>query len=71
MDAFLVDAFLVDAFPADALPFGTLPLGTLPLGTPSYLIYLAVFAVAAAGCLAGAWWAYRRVSLPGVRLGLT
>ncbi|MCS3639192.1 PAS domain-containing protein [Salinibacter ruber] len=43
----------------------------MPLGTPSYLIYLAVFAVAAAGCLAGAWWAYRRVSLPGVRLGLT
>ncbi|WP_251954815.1 PAS domain S-box protein [Salinibacter ruber] len=42
----------------------------MPLGTPSYLIYLAVFAVAAAGCLAGAWWAYRRVSLPGVRRGL-
>ncbi|WP_423824420.1 ATP-binding protein [Salinibacter ruber] len=61
-----MDAFPTDAFPADALPFGT-----LPLGTPSYLIYLAVFAVAAAGCLAGAWWAYRRVSLPGVRLGLT
>ncbi len=56
-----MDAFLTDAF----------PFGTLPLGTPSYLIYLAVFAVAAAGCLAGAWWAYRRVSLPGVRLGLT
>ncbi|WP_240316401.1 PAS domain S-box protein [Salinibacter ruber] len=43
----------------------------MPLGTPSYLIYLAVFTVAAAGCLAGAWWAHRRVSLPGVRLGLT
>ncbi|WP_272482746.1 histidine kinase N-terminal 7TM domain-containing protein, partial [Salinibacter ruber] len=42
----------------------------MPLGTPSYLIYLAVFAVAAAGCLAGAWWAYRQVSLPGVRRGL-
>ncbi|MBB4091399.1 ATP-binding protein [Salinibacter ruber] len=42
----------------------------MPLGTPSYLIYLAVFTVAAAGCLVGAWWAYRRVSLPGVRLGL-
>ncbi len=70
MDAFLVDAFLVDAFLVDALPAGALPFGTLPLGTPSYLIYLAVFAVAAAGCLAGAWWAYRRVSLPGVRLGL-
>ncbi len=55
-----MDAFLTDAF----------PFGTLPLGTPSYLIYLAVFAVAAAGCLAGAWWAYRRVSLPGVRRGL-
>ncbi len=60
-----MDAFLVDAFLADALPFGT-----LPLGTPSYLIYLAVFAAAAAGCLAGAWWAYRQVSLPGVRRGL-
>ncbi|WP_251963914.1 PAS domain-containing protein [Salinibacter ruber] len=43
----------------------------MPLGTPSYLIYLAVFAVAAAGCLVGAWQAHRRVSLPGVRLGLT
>ncbi|MCS3669225.1 PAS domain S-box-containing protein [Salinibacter ruber] len=42
----------------------------MPLGTPSYLIYLAVFAAAAAGCLAGAWWARRQVSLPGVRLGL-
>ncbi|MCS3648611.1 ATP-binding protein [Salinibacter ruber] len=42
----------------------------MPLGTPSYLIYLAVFAVAAAGCLVGAWWAHRRVSLPGVRRGL-
>ncbi len=75
MDAFLTDALPVDALPADALPFGTLPSGTLssgtlPLGTPSYLIYLAVFAVAAAGCLAGAWRAYRRVSLPGVRRGL-
>ncbi|MCS3635990.1 hypothetical protein GGP57_003335, partial [Salinibacter ruber] len=51
----------MDAFLTDALPSGSL----------AYLIYLAVFAVAAAGCLAGAWWAYRRVSLPGVRLGLT
>ncbi|MCS3698412.1 ATP-binding protein [Salinibacter ruber] len=42
----------------------------MPLGTPSYLIYLAVFAVAAAGCLVGAWRAYRQVSLPGVRRGL-
>ncbi|MCS4194339.1 PAS domain S-box-containing protein [Salinibacter ruber] len=42
----------------------------LPFRTPSYLIYLAVFTVAAAGCLVGAWWAYRRVSLPGVRRGL-
>ncbi|WP_272501924.1 histidine kinase N-terminal 7TM domain-containing protein, partial [Salinibacter ruber] len=42
----------------------------MPLGTPSYLIYLAVFTVAAAGCLAGAWQAHRRVSLPGVRRGL-
>ncbi|WP_272501921.1 histidine kinase N-terminal 7TM domain-containing protein, partial [Salinibacter ruber] len=47
-----------------------MPSGTFPFGTPSYLIYLAVFAVAAAGCLVGAWWAYRQVSLPGVRLGL-
>ncbi|MCS3859693.1 PAS domain S-box-containing protein [Salinibacter ruber] len=42
----------------------------MPFGTPSYLIYLAVFAVAAAGCLAGAWQAHRQVSLPGVRRGL-
>ncbi len=80
MDAFLVDALPADALLADAfpfgtlpsgtLPFGTLPLGILPFGTPSYLIYLAVFAAAAAGCLVGAWWAYRRVSLPGVRRGL-
>ncbi|WP_251951908.1 PAS domain-containing protein [Salinibacter ruber] len=42
----------------------------MPFGTPSYLIYLAVFAAAAAGCLVGAWWAYRQVSLPGVRRGL-
>jgi PAS domain S-box-containing protein len=60
----------MDAFPVDAFPFGTLPSSTLPLGTPSYLIYLAVFTVAAAGCLAGAWQARRQVSLPGVRRGL-
>ncbi len=42
----------------------------LPFRTPAYVIYLAVFAVAAAGCLVGAWRAYRRVSLPGVRRGL-
>ncbi|MCS3698659.1 PAS domain-containing protein [Salinibacter ruber] len=45
-------------------------MDALPSGNLTYLIYLAVFAVAAAGCLAGAWRA-RRVSLPGVRLGLT
>ncbi|MBB4062607.1 PAS domain S-box-containing protein [Salinibacter ruber] len=50
----------------DAFPFGILPSGDL-----AYMIYLAVFTAAAAGCLAGAWWAYRRVSLPTVRLGLT
>ncbi len=60
----------MDALPAGAFPFGTLPSGTLPLGAPSYLIYLAVFTAAAAGCLVGAWRAYRRVSLPGVRRGL-
>ncbi|WP_423824882.1 PAS domain S-box protein [Salinibacter ruber] len=49
----------------DILPFGTLPSGDL-----AYVIYLSVFAVAAAGCLAGAWRAHRQVSLPGVRLGL-
>ncbi|WP_259129873.1 PAS domain S-box protein [Salinibacter ruber] len=49
----------------DALPFGILPSGDL-----AYVIYLSVFAVAAAGCLAGAWRAHRQVSLPGVRLGL-
>ncbi len=49
----------------DALPFGILPSGDL-----AYVIYLSVFAVAAAGCLAGAWRARRQVSLPGVRLGL-
>jgi len=56
-----MDTFLMDAF-----PFGILPSGDL-----AYMIYLAVFTAAAAGCLAGAWWAYRRVSLPTVRLGLT
>ncbi|WP_259247129.1 PAS domain S-box protein [Salinibacter ruber] len=50
----------MDAFLTDALPSGSL----------AYLIYLAVFAVAAAGCLAGAWRARCQVSLPGVRLGL-
>ncbi len=49
----------------DALPFGILPSGDL-----AYVIYLAVFAAAAAGCLAGAWRARRQVSLPGVRRGL-
>ncbi|MCS4201495.1 ATP-binding protein [Salinibacter ruber] len=49
----------------DAFPFGILPSGDL-----AYVIYLAVFTVAAAGCLAGAWWARRQVSLPGVRRGL-
>ncbi|MCS3698361.1 PAS domain S-box protein [Salinibacter ruber] len=44
-------------------------MDTLPFGDPTYLIYLFVFAVSAAGCLAGAWQA-RRVSLPGVRRGL-
>ena len=55
----------MDAFLMDALPFGILPSGDL-----AYVIYLSVFAVAAAGCLAGAWRAHRQVSLPGVRLGL-
>ncbi len=55
----------MDAFLMDALPFGILPFGDL-----AYVIYLSVSAVAAAGCLAGAWRAYRRVSLPGVRRGL-
>ncbi|MCS4119251.1 PAS domain S-box protein [Salinibacter ruber] len=49
----------------DALPFGILPSGDL-----AHVIYLAVFAAAAAGCLAGAWRARRQVSLPGVRRGL-
>ena len=48
----------------------TFPMETFPFVSPAYLIYLAVFAVAAAGCLAGAWQA-RRISLPGVRRGLT
>ncbi|WP_251951669.1 PAS domain-containing protein [Salinibacter ruber] len=43
----------------------------MPSGDLAYVIYLAVFAVAAAGCLAGAWRARRQVSLAGVRLGLT
>ena len=38
-------------------------------GNPTYSVYLLIFGVAAAGCLAGAWQA-RRVSLPGVRRGL-
>ncbi|MBB4062610.1 PAS domain S-box protein [Salinibacter ruber] len=46
-------------------------MDALPTGDLTYLVYLLVFAVAAAGCLAGAWWARRQVSLPGVRLGLT
>ncbi len=49
----------------DAFPFGILPSGDL-----AYVIYLAVFTAAAAGCLSGAWQARRQVSLPGVRLGL-
>ncbi|MCS4136441.1 PAS domain S-box protein [Salinibacter ruber] len=46
-------------------------MDALPTGDLGYLAYLLVFAVAAAGCLAGAWRAHRQVSLPGVRLGLT
>jgi len=45
-------------------------MDTLPFGTPTYSVYLLIFAVAAAGCLAGAWQARRQVSLPGVRRGL-
>ncbi|MCS3698663.1 PAS domain S-box protein [Salinibacter ruber] len=45
-------------------------MDALPTGDLAYLVYLLVFAVAAAGCLAGAWQAHRRVSLPGVRRGL-
>ncbi len=65
-----MDAFLTDALPADALLADALPFGILPSGDLAYVIYLSVFAVAAAGCLAGAWQAHRRVSLPGVRRGL-
>ena len=45
-------------------------MDTLPFGNPTYSVYLLIFAVAAAGCLAGAWKAHRQVSLPGVRRGL-
>ncbi|MBB4090906.1 PAS domain S-box protein [Salinibacter ruber] len=45
-------------------------MDALPTGDLAYLVYLLVFAVAAAGCLVGAWWARRQVSLPGVRRGL-
>ncbi|WP_118831859.1 PAS domain S-box protein [Salinibacter ruber] len=45
-------------------------MDALPTGDLAYLVYLLVFAAAAAGCLAGAWWARRQVSLPGVRRGL-
>ncbi|MCS3859696.1 PAS domain S-box-containing protein [Salinibacter ruber] len=45
-------------------------MDALPTGDLAYLAYLLVFAVAAAGCLAGAWQARRQVSLPGVRRGL-
>ncbi|MBB4070582.1 PAS domain S-box-containing protein, partial [Salinibacter ruber] len=46
-------------------------MDALPTGDLAYLVYLLVFAAAAAGCLAGAWQARRQVSLAGVRLGLT
>ncbi len=45
-------------------------MDVLLTGDLAYLVYLFVFAVAAAGCLAGAWQAHRQVSLPGVRRGL-
>ncbi|WP_119843024.1 PAS domain S-box protein [Salinibacter ruber] len=45
-------------------------MDALPTGDLAYLVYLLVFAAAAAGCLAGAWRARRQVSLPGVRRGL-
>ena len=46
-------------------------MDVIPTVDLAYLVYLFVFAAAAAGCLAGAWQARRQVSLPGVRLGLT
>ncbi|WP_263820560.1 PAS domain S-box protein [Salinibacter sp.] len=45
-------------------------MDALPTGDLAYLVYLLVFAAAAAGCLAGAWQARLQVSLPGVRRGL-
>ncbi len=43
---------------------------TLPFGSPAYVLYLFIFAASAVGCLVGVRQA-RRVSLPGVRRGLT